>query len=110
MARFRAKLEGHSNPHAPVLFFRNHSGRCLASHNQLASVIAKCLPLHNVEKFLDSFGTHRKELESLAKGRPPPSLRLAEECIIKRPVRWIDSSIRAAFGDNAVTLNRCYVG
>jgi hypothetical protein len=49
-------------------------------------------------------------LESLAKGRPPPSLRLAEECIIKRPVRWIDSSIRAAFGDNAVTLNRCYVG
>ena len=111
IARFRAKTEGQNNPHAPVLFFRNHSSRCLASHNQLADVISKCLPLHSVHTFLDFFRTHRREeLESLAKkGTPQPSMRLTDECIIKTPVRWIDSSIRATFGNNAVTLNRCYV-
>ena len=110
---------------------RQHPSLALASHNQVANVIAKCLPLQSVEAFLSKFNScrppplqkqrkPRKRKKNTTASVPvdpmasvpvpllaPASLPFCDETIGKTPVQWVDSGLKHAFGDDHVMLKRC---
>ena len=110
---------------------RQHPSLSLASHNQVANVIAKCLPLRSVKAFLFQFNSFRppplqrqkrqKRKKSTtgasvpadtmasapASRLAPASLPFCDETIGKTPVEWVDSALKHAFGNDHVMLKRC---
>jgi hypothetical protein len=113
------------------LLLRQHPSLSLASHTQVANVIAKCLPLQSVERFLSKFNSFRppplqkqkkprKRKKNTAKASAPAttasaplpklapaSLPFCDETICKTPVEWVDSALKCAFGEDHVMLKRC---
>lgn len=107
---------------------REHPSLSLASHNQIANVIAKCLPLQSVAPFISMFDSFRpaplqkqkkKKKKKPKKGTtaspipappevaPAPLAFLRDEKICKTPIEWIDASLKHAFGNDHVMLKRC---
>ena len=105
---------------------REHPSLSLASHNQVANVIAKCLPLQSVAPFMAMFNTFRppplqkrtkqKQKEGTAMSVPipvvpvvsaPSPFTFCDDKICKTPIEWVDSSLKHAFGNEYVMLKRC---
>ena len=106
-----------------VGMLREHPSLLLASHTQVANVIAKCLPLQSVTPFHFMFSTflpaplQKKKKQRGKKGTttsliPAPGLSplplaFYNDKICKTPVEWVDSALKHAFGNEYVMLRRC---
>jgi hypothetical protein len=107
---------------------REHPSLSMASHTQVANVIAKCLPLQSVAPFMVMFNNFRppplqkRKKQKRKKGNAasvpiPPAVVAAasalgpsafcDEKICKTPIQWVDSSLKHVFGTEYVMLKRC---
>ena len=114
---------------------REHHALSLASHTQVANVIAKCLPMRSVDPFLFMFNSFRpgplgpalqkqkkrkrrkatvasvaatsNALQELPMAPAPAAFPFENEKVGKTPIAWIDSSLKHAFGNEYVMLGRC---
>jgi hypothetical protein len=76
---------------------------CHLSHNQVGSLIAKCLPLTHVDCFDVAF--RRECAAGLASNYvwSPDNAAV----VVKTPVSWINSALISTFGGNCLSLEQC---
>jgi hypothetical protein len=122
--RLRAKARKNNKS-----MLRDHPSRYLASHQQVGKLVAKCLPAHSVDSFLANFEesiaawscqretvTSSVDPDVKVPAVPPPKGKIQVACtelfdhdvIVKTPVKLLDSSLRSVFGDEFVSVSRCY--
>ncbi|KAI2508620.1 hypothetical protein MHU86_5803 [Fragilaria crotonensis] len=102
------RIAAWENKESIVGILRDHPSRSLATHAQVAHVIAKSLPLHSVDTFLTTFNSFVPPPPK--KGTKPSLLSqpvVYREKIMKTPVDWITSALEHTFGLQHVSFSRC---